>query len=423
MENYRYDGHCHIFTLKYLLKEAKSLLHDVLNGTYPWHDPHTKQLLASTKNWLKIKDFLRQLYELGSASFGSEEENLIFLQNEAKKAYPSDNFRIMPLMMDIFYMLADPLDKGKGIVSTQSLKSVQVDPMEFQEKWDEILKDFTQHVKSKESTQKEKSLIANNSKLEKVLRIIEEERSVKHILQMKSNKSNTFGFYQTEGFCYHLNNLTDLVKKRQGELYPFIAIDPRREGIIKELLSGRFFNGDARFYGVKLYPRMGYHPQCEPMDAVYKYCNDHNLPITFHCGMSGFPPGETWKYAQFGDPVNFEPVVKKYPNLKINFAHLGSSDTSLDWANTIVRLINENDNVYSDLSCYTEMSDLNKIPPLWNSNPKLKERLIFGTDFDVMYFTGFITMQNYYDNFKHVFDNDFDKLMCDNPNRFLNVIN
>lgn len=423
MENYRYDAHCHIFTLKYLLKEVKSLLHDILHGTYPWHAPHKKGMLASTKRWSDMKDFLKQLYELVRASAGSEEENLKFLQNEAKKAYPSENLRIIPLMMDIFYMLAYPLDKDMGIVTSRSLKPVEVDEQEFQEKWNEILDDFTQYVKSLEPVHKDRPLTANYTNIDEVLHIIEEERSVKPFLQLKSKRgmatiSNVF--YQTDGFCYHMDNLMDLVKNYKDELYPFIAIDPRREGIIEELLSGRFFNGDARFYGVKLYPRMGYHPQCKPMDAVYKYCNNNNLPITFHCGMSGFPPGENWKYAEFGDPINFEPIIKKYPNLKIDFAHLGSSSTSLKWANTIVRLINENDNVYADLSCYTQISDLDKILPLWNSNPKLKERLMFGTDFDVMYFTAFITMQDYYANFKSKFDRgDLSKLMYENPTRFL----
>lgn len=424
MENYRYDGHCHIFTLKYLLKEVKSLLHDVLYGTYPWQDPHSKKMLATGKSWSDIKDFLRQLYELVRASAGSEEENLNFLQNEAKKAYPSDSLRIVPLMMDIFYMLAYPLDKGEDIVPTKALKSVRVDEKMFQESWDDILNDFAQHVQSLEPTHKEKSLRATDNNNQQVLQIIEEERSVKPTLQMKSSRAMTTdfpGFYQTEGFCYHLNNLMDLVRKRKGELFPFIAIDPRREGMINELLSGSFFKGDERFYGVKLYPRMGYHPQSAPMDAVYKYCSDNDLPITFHCGMSGFPPGETREYADFGNPLNFEPVVKKYPNLKINFAHLGSSETSLTWANTIVRLINENENVYSDLSCYTKIDDLKKIYPLWISNPKLKTRLMFGTDFDVMYFTAFITMQNYYANFENIFLNDLEPLMKDNTIRFLGL--
>ena len=133
---------------------------------------------------------------------------------------------------------------------------------------------------------------------------------------------------------------------------------------------------------------MGFHPQSKPMDAVYQYCSDHNLPIIFHCGMGGFPPSTTWKYFDFGNPLNFEQVIKKYPNLKIDFAHLGSSDPTCEWANTIIRLVNENDNMYSDLACYTSIDQLTPMKKFWDGNPKLKTRLMFGADFDVMYFTG-----------------------------------
>jgi predicted TIM-barrel fold metal-dependent hydrolase len=422
MENFRYDAHCHIFTLKYLLKEVKSLLHDVLHGTYLLHDPNQKRMFAARENLSVIKDFLRQLYEMVRASAGSEEENLDFLQNAARETYPSDKLRIVPLMMDIFYMLAYPIDKDEDFVPAGIMKSVLEDEKMFQDNWDEILDDFTKYVESVESPLKEKSLRTTDNSINQIFQIIEEERPVKPVMQMKSSRdmaTDSPGFYPTEGFIYHLNNLMDLVSKRKGELYPFIAIDPRREGIIECLLSGSFFTGDKRFYGVKLYPRMGYHPQCAPMDTVYKYCSDNNLPITFHCGMGGFPPGEKWKYAQFGNPLNFEPVIKKYPKLRIDFAHFGSSVTSLKWARTIVRLIKENDNVYSDLSCYTKKEELEKIVPLWNRNPKLKTRLMFGTDFDVMYFTAFITMKNYYANFESIFKGDLELLMRDNPIRFL----
>lgn len=421
-----YDSHCHIFTLKYLLKEVKSMLHDVLDGTYPWHDPKTKRLLGTNRNWKDLKEFIRQLYELLHASKGTEEENLDFLQSEAKKIFPSDNHCIVPLMMDVFYMLAYPLDKGEDIAIVKLLRGTSVDEKEFQECWDEILDYLKLQIQSQPSTLKSSPYSAYTSSNEQIIQMIEDERSVKPNLKIKSNivrSTASTGFYETEGFCFHMKNLKELEKKRTGELYPFVAIDPRRPGMIDELLTGSFFKGEGRFYGVKLYPRMGYHPQSTPMDAVYKYCNDNNLPIIFHCGMSGFPPGVDWKYAEFGNPINFEAVVKKYPKLKIDFAHLGSSDPSLEWANTIVRLVNENENVYSDLSCYTDMNDLNKIFPLWTNNPKLKTRLMFGTDFDVMYFTGLITMQTYYTNFQSLFKDEFELLAHNNPIRFLGLDN
>jgi predicted TIM-barrel fold metal-dependent hydrolase len=424
MENYRYDAHCHIFTLKYLLKDVKSMLHDMLHGTYPWHDPDSKALLSTRGNWTDLKDFLRQLYELVRASAGTEEGNLNFLQNEAGKVFPSDTLRIVPLMMDVFYMLAYPLNKDQGVVTVKSLGAVPVDEKEFQDCWNEILDDLTLHIKSVNTKLKASPNTVAPDNTNRMLQMIEDERPVRPTLQLKSSPAGTTastGFYPTEGFCYHMNNLMDLEQKRKGELYPFIAIDPRRPGMIDALLSGSFFKGDSKFYGVKLYPRMGYHPQCAPMDAVYKYCSDNNLPIIFHCGMSGFPPGTDWKYADFGNPIHFEPVIKKYPGLKIDFAHLGSSDPSLSWAKTIVRLINENDNVYSDLACYTHVDDLNNIFPLWTGNPKLKRRLMFGTDFDVMYFTGLITMQTYYANFQSLFKADLKLLMHDNPVAFFGL--
>jgi len=420
----RYDSHCHIFTLKYLLKEVKSLVLDVLHGTYPWPEPDSKALLATKRDWKVVKDFLRQLYELIRASAGTEEENLNFLQNEAKKVYPSDSLRIVPLMMDVFYMLAYPLEKGQNVDSAESPKTNTVDESQFQACWNEILDDFTHYIQSRKPILKESPYFTGTDNIKQLLQIIEEERPITPTLQFMSDKTNLKGstsFYPTDGFCFHMNNLMELEKKRTGELYPFIAIDPRRRGIIDELLTGSFFRGDGRFYGVKLYPRMGYHPQSAPMDAVYKYCSDNNLPIIFHCGMIGFPPVEKWEYADFSNPAYFEPVVKKYPKLKIDFAHLGSSDHSPVWANTIVRLVNENDNVYSDLSCYAKINDLNKIFPLWENNPKLKTRLLFGTDFDVMYFTGPITLKSYYANFQTIFKNDLELLMHDNPMVFMGL--
>jgi predicted TIM-barrel fold metal-dependent hydrolase len=305
---------------------------------------------------------------------------------------------------------------------SKAIKAGVVDETEFQQYWDLILDDFSRYIQSKEPAQKGEMVAAVDEKALNAIKLIEEERSVAGALKvrsMKSGPSDDQGFYPTDGFCYHFDNLMDLVKKRSGELFPYIAIDPRRPGMIKALLSGEFFKSDSRFYGVKLYPRMGFHPQCKPMDDVYKFCSDNNLTIIFHCGLAGFPPSTTWKYSDFGNPVHFEPVVKKYPNLKIDFAHLGSSDDTHEWAKKIIQLINENENVYSDLSCYTDIDDLKRVKTYLDDNLKLRERLMFGTDFDVMYFTGRITMQKYYDNFKSVFSADELKiLMTENPVRF-----
>ncbi len=424
--NIRFDAHCHIFTLKYLLKEVKSLLHDVIQRTYPWDKPAANLIQVTSESHIdEIKAFLRQLFELLHSAFSSEEENLIFLQKEAKKEFPDDKLLIIPLMMDVFYMLAYPLDKDEDVVSMNLLKEEIFEEEEFQELWDEVLGDFKGYLQNQAKLIVPKRGYVAERKIGIALETIDEERSVKETFLNKrllAVKRSTFnGFYHTDGYCYHMENLMDLVKNRKGELFPFVAIDPRRPGIIKALLSGEFFQGEQRFYGVKLYPRMGYHPQCKPMEDVYKYCSDNGIPITYHCGMSGFPPGTDWKYAEFGNPLNFEPVVKKYPNLKIDFAHMGSK-SKLVWSHTVDRLVRENENVYTDFSCYTSYEDLAPMKEFWESNTNLKTRLMFGTDFDVMYLTDRVTMKEYYDNFKQFFTPDeLVAIMHDNPLRFLGI--
>jgi predicted TIM-barrel fold metal-dependent hydrolase len=424
MGTIRYDAHCHIFTLKYALKEVKSILHDIIHGSYPWHEPDTVALQATGSKLADLKNLLRQLYELIHAAGGSEEANLDFLQQEAKKTFPADKLHIVPLMMDIFYLFAYPLQKDQDVQTAAGLKSGLVDEDEFQKQWDEVLDDFSDYLKTQHTAVGMDCVAGAADGLDLIMQMIAEERSVNKPVKLMGTTSVADGFYPTDGFCYHMDNLMALVKKRKGELFPFVAIDPRRPGMIDTLLSGQFFEGDEKFYGVKLYPRMGFHPLSKPMDKVYKYCSDHGLPITFHCGKGGFPPSTSWKYFDFGNPLNFEPVVKKYPNLKIDFAHIGSSDPSYVWANTVVRLVNENENVYSDLSCYINNKELDPIKKLWDKNPKLKTRMMFGTDFDVMYFTGAVTMQDYYQNFKSVFtQEELMLLMHDNPAKFMGIEN
>jgi predicted TIM-barrel fold metal-dependent hydrolase len=429
--NYRYDAHCHIFTLKYAIKEVKQMLFEMKSGSYPFERPKEKTEVTtdSVKKGMSISDILQllcQLFELLAAAFGDEEKNLDFLQKEITKAYPGATPRLIPLMMDIYYMLAYPLKEGEMPIQATALKNaIVLDEEDFKSSWNKILDDFSDYLKAK----KRDNLLKDGIDFIKIsLSLIEEEREVKNLFSSKikttQDYTDQFGFYHTEGYCFHMNNLMQLVGKKTGQLFPFLAIDPRRPGIIKALLSGAFFRGNARFYGVKLYPRMGVHPLAQPMDAVYAYCSDNQLPITFHCGRSGFPPGIEWAYSEFGNPANFEPVVQKYPKLKIDFAHLGSSDPTHEWGKKVVDMTNKYDNVYSDLSCYTNPDDIKYVKEnYWDKNPKLHTRLMFGTDFDVMFLTGRVTMESYYDSFKKIFNEaELTALMQTNPMTFMNHI-
>ncbi|MBN1882863.1 MAG: amidohydrolase family protein [Deltaproteobacteria bacterium] len=432
MNNLSFDIHCHIFTLRYALKEAKNMLRDMMMGTYPWHPPDVSdeiRLTAPDRAGIgdSLKQFLRQFFELISASFGSEEENLDFLLEEYSKAMPGSTWRVVPLMMDIFYMLAYPLEKEQEATRAGRAPLRSIKEAEFQKAWDDILDDLKkqieEHIRSTDSGDE----LARSKGVNHFLEAIDAEREVGRALTLEADELRAEGtaeeYYHTEGYCFHLDNLVKLVESRKGELYPFIAIDPRRPGILDEIIGGGYIGTDGPFYGVKLYPRMGYHPQSLSMDTLYDYCNRQQIPITFHCGKSGFPPGTEWKHADFGNPAHFEPILQNYPDLNINFAHLGSADPSYEWAHEIINLMNTYGTVYSDLSCYTDIENLKAIRKLWDDNPILESQLMFGTDFDVMYLTDQVTMASYFANFEEIFSKEELKLlMHENPMKFFGDI-
>jgi hypothetical protein len=225
------------------------------------------------------------------------------------------------------------------------------------------------------------------------------------------------GTYDISNLKIQINGLRSLSKK--GKCYPFFAVDPRRAGIIEAILRGKFVTkkpGD--FYGIKLYPRLGYHPMSGLLPSLYKYCADNKIPITTHCSTTGFPTWHT-KSWDFCNPENFRPALKANPSLKIDFAHFGYS--SPDWSNSIINLMGEFDNVYSDLSCYTNKKELESFKNSYWNIGKVNQRTMYGSDYDVFYFTDAgVDMNDYISNFKTVFTKDeLNTMMSVLPEKFL----
>lgn len=94
-------------------------------------------------------------------------------------------------------------------------------------------------------------------------------------------------------------------KKQKNKIYPFVAIDPRR---IREDVSENRTDASAlfrykvvagtvvledclvktyiethQFSGFKIYPALGYYPFEKELLPLWKYAQQHNIPITTHC--------------------------------------------------------------------------------------------------------------------------------------------
>jgi len=224
---------------------------------------------------------------------------------------------------------------------------------------------------------------------------------------------------------------------------PFLAIDPRhKQGMdlrdwVKEKIERR------AFLGIKMYPALGFFPFDAALDPLYAWAEENQVPIMTHCTRQGTfytgpmqqvvpdltPAGLnpdapemtdihqriqrfrnapfTWKDGKYGcniflHPQNYEPVLRKYPKLKLCFAHFGGDDEMLDkpqqlrtrgldntnWHTEVKRIMEAGDqdgtllypNAYTDIS-YTlhniEVYDM--LRQLIDGS--LGERILFGTDF------------------------------------------
>ena len=139
--------------------------------------------------------------------------------------------------------------------------------------------------------------------------------------------------------------IDELIKLAEAKpVLPFLFCDPRRSNDPGEEnlynLFRKAFHNNAGFYGVKLYPCLGYHPNDPRLHPIYKICEDYSIPIISHCGgdristdevpltvLSGDEQityyGENRKEIsyQLNDPKNWEPVLQRFPK-PVSYTHL-----------------------------------------------------------------------------------------------------
>lgn len=262
-------------------------------------------------------------------------------------------------------------------------------------------------------------------------------------------------------------------KKKEGklfEIYPFLGINTKNyepedknaspEAKVKELLDKYFsdynherqslynnmgaFTGNIDdmhsnfFAGIKVYPPLGFDPWPEDenelarVKCLYQYCCDKKIPITTHCSEGGFALDNSAE--DYTSPAKWKTVLAnpKFEKLRLNFAHFGRQGRKWygvkkhDWEDTILKLILSYDNVYADFSyrgCDDGYyDDLKKLIDRQGDKNKLKQRILFGSDFMInlldidsynQYLDGFIGTGN-------PIATDDRILFCStNPERFL----
>lgn len=183
--------------------------------------------------------------------------------------------------------------------------------------------------------------------------------------------------YGGEEFSRQDENNKEILEIKKG--YPkrteaFCTIDPRdpeKLNKFKHCMNNgsvglKLYNGHYALF----YKDLGQLNRTE-MDEIYAYCEDNDIPILYHIN-----PG---KENLLGE---FESILKKYPNLRLNCPHFCLSSINLD---RLKHLFDAYPNLYTDISFGFFVEDgLNRISKnvsrYRNFVIKYHDRFMFGTD-------------------------------------------
>ena len=264
-----------------------------------------------------------------------------------------------------------------------------------------------------------------------------------------------------DSFTKQLGELERLKISFGEDVFPFLATDPRRPNMGTEIQKR--VGKERTFHGIKLYTPNGYSPTDPHLfdpefnftsgTSLYQWCVDFNIPIMAHNSDSGFATftdrlevyGDIctgnqmdngkfileYKNKEFIDfnynlfqggfgeavkerghtlnhPTLWCKVLTEYPMLKICLAHFGGG--SLQWQKEIAQLILDFENVYTDLSCQTDINNLEQIKEDYFKidsveNKKIRSRIMYGSDYFLNLLQG-AEFDTYYQNFKKVFTKD-----------------
>lgn len=244
----------------------------------------------------------------------------------------------------------------------------------------------------------------------------------------------------------------------EAPVLPFLACDSRRADLPSgtENLYAAFnfaFSAPNSFFGVKIYPALGYDPSDHRLWPIYELCEKYNIPVLTHCGGGTISTdrnpvtifeGDTEKLLSgknrrevaymLNDPARWALVLEKFPKLKLNFAHFGGTETwqqpspvshnGQQRKETIFHFMDQYENVYADFSY--QLVDINiskNLREVLTVKENIRERTLFGTDFWVVNTQGNLLHEQ--KQFLEIIDNNaqglpLSKLLTiDNPKKYL----
>lgn len=199
---------------------------------------------------------------------------------------------------------------------------------------------------------------------------------------------------------YTLKQLEALLQKYFGMYRPLNTLFRNVFAAMPNLTITLQSLGNFNFAGVKLYPPLGFDPwpeddpsELEKVRYLYEFCEKKGIPITTHCAASGFVVIDAKTADLYTSPGRWSVPLGEYPNLKVNFAHMGRQYGGVrggrptEWLETIFSYIETYPNVYTDFSFigaepsfYEQLLELLPEPDSARTG-RFLDRIMFGSDF------------------------------------------
>jgi predicted TIM-barrel fold metal-dependent hydrolase len=406
----RFDAHCHLFNGAFVFREVLAISWDAAHRQYPVSVPAEADTvrpaaplaaLTSSDPWQTKLDMLTSLFAVvrETCQENLQREWQAFQRVQGETAL----LCAAPLMMDIFYIFADPA--GDAL---PTLGHTRADVEDFHERAEILIADLAEKLETKLATMPASLPLLAKAKASMRLLLGECETDLLRALDthVPDDDTDYAGMAVSWGYRAHLHELLALQAAHPEQLFPFLAVDPRRPGIFDLLKRGKTADGrplvskHGPFYGLKVYPPLGFHPAHPLMMEIYEWCVAQDLPVTAHCQPVSFYNGicgtlRDGDGVHYADPRLWEPVLQALPMLRLNLAHLGGEPNLLiqaglanpdlhhdgTWPARIAALMASYPNVYADLAANTDPRIPAVIADLIAAHPVLAQRVMFGTDF------------------------------------------
>ncbi len=253
-----------------------------------------------------------------------------------------------------------------------------------------------------------------------------------------------------------IDHMKELRDRFPSVLLPFLAVNPHNPDMRDHFLKAFRQDGDHRFFGIKIYPSLGYLPAHPALMKIYEICQEKNIPVTAHCsggtvhnsrkrirqirGWRYDPDGKLTdrvinktfcskrSYANFfNHPKNWEPVLASFPRLRLNLAHFGGEDQwdkyrrgrQDSWVLRIMDMMYRHPGLYADFSYTLYQPDYNRrLKQLLDENRILAGRVLYGSDYYMVVREGHF--RNIRVNFfTEMGDELMKKIAVENPRKFL----